>query len=89
MDSVGLTAIASAPWLTQLTELSLHEDKFASVQSNEDFLDTLNDDAWVFGRLRRLGCHLDSYIVHADAKVASDSSSDDDSDGDSNGDSDD
>ena len=57
--SMGLAALATAPWLTQLTpELTMHEAEFASTQSFEEFFVALDDDAWVFGRLRRLGCSV-------------------------------
>ena len=53
---MGLAALATAPWLTQLTELTLYEGEFPSKQSFEEVVDALDDDTWVFGRLRRLGC---------------------------------
>jgi hypothetical protein len=56
-DRMGLAALVSAPWLTQLAELTLDED-FASPRSCEDIRRAIDDDAWVFGRLRRLGCDV-------------------------------
>jgi hypothetical protein len=44
----------SAPWLTQLRELTLEEVVTAR---NGDYVGgAIEDDAWVFGRLRRAGC---------------------------------
>jgi hypothetical protein len=44
----------------QLRELSLEEVVYASPQSREDVVKAIEDDAWVFGRLRRLGCIVDA-----------------------------
>ena len=57
-DGAGLAALASAPWLTQLTQLDLTEQCYPSKQICESILSAIEDDAWVFGRLRRLGCSV-------------------------------
>ena len=58
-DAAGLAALTSAPWLTQLTKLNLTEDEIALSQSCDDMFAVIEDDAGVFGRLRRLGCTVD------------------------------
>jgi hypothetical protein len=63
-DGAGLAALVSAQWLTQLTKLTLYEMLPVSSQSCEDLLSAINDDAWVFGRLRRLGCTVDADLVN-------------------------
>jgi hypothetical protein len=55
-DGEGLAALVRAPWLTQLAELTLTEMELPSRQICEDIRQAIDDDAWVFGRLRRLGC---------------------------------
>jgi hypothetical protein len=60
LDGTGLAALVSAPWLTQLANLKIadytDDPGFASSPGHVSVQDALNDDAWVFGRLRRLGC---------------------------------
>jgi hypothetical protein len=63
-DCAGMAALVSAPWLTQLAKLSLEEDGFASPQSCDEILGAIEDDAWVFGHLRRLGCIVEAYLDH-------------------------
>jgi hypothetical protein len=74
LDGTGLAALVSAPWLTQLAKLTLEETVFTSPQSCENMAVAIDDDAWVFGRLRRLGCVVEARLV----EHASDSSSSDD-----------
>jgi hypothetical protein len=62
-DGTGLAALATAPWLTQLAELTLNETLSASPQSCDDILDAIANDAWVFGRLRRLGCAVLAHVM--------------------------
>jgi hypothetical protein len=71
LDSTGfscacLAALASAPWLTQLTKLNVEETGIASRQSLDEILDAIEDDAWVFGALRRAGCIVDVHIYDDD-----------------------
>ena len=63
LDCVGLAALVSAPWLTQLTQLHLTEEQFASAQSYASLVAAIEDDAWVFVRLRRLGCDVDTRVL--------------------------
>jgi hypothetical protein len=72
-DGASLAALVTAPWLTQLDVLSLTEEVLASEQSCADIAAAIQDEAWVFGRLRRLGC-----TVQAHVHEAADSPSDDD-----------
>jgi hypothetical protein len=73
-DGESLAALVSAPWLTQLAELTLVEDSFAPYHSCTNIPDAIEDDAWVFGRLRRLGCtvvarmtsHVNAFMSDAD-----------------------
>jgi hypothetical protein len=62
IDGTGLAALVTAPWLTQLTKLKLTELEFPSRQSRASVVAAFEDDAWVFGRLRRLGCTVDVNI---------------------------
>ena len=57
LDDAGLADLASAPWLTQLEALTLED--ITSPRSCQNIVGAIEDDAGVFGRLRRLGC-----IVH-------------------------
>jgi hypothetical protein len=68
-DCAAMAALVSAPWLTQLTELALTEVTFASPQSHADERRgaAVEDDAWVFGRLRRRGCKVDVHMVNRTA----------------------
>jgi hypothetical protein len=59
-DGTGLAALVCAPWLTQLAKFSLTEVEFASPQSRDQIRAALEDDAWVFGGLRRRGCAVDA-----------------------------
>ena len=59
-DGLSMAALVSAPWLTQLVRLTLAEEEFASsAESRESMLAAIQDDAWVLGHLRRLGCTVD------------------------------
>jgi hypothetical protein len=65
-DGTGLAALATAPWLTQLAELTLNETLSASPQSRDDVLGAIANDAWVFGRMRRRGCAVVASISSLD-----------------------
>jgi hypothetical protein len=70
LNAVSLAALASAPWLTQLAELSLGEDELESAQSYARLMRLIEDDAWVFGRLRRLGCNVDTLMLRYYGRLA-------------------
>ena len=83
-DDAGLAALATATWLTQLSQLTIEEEDSPSSQSCAEIRAAVKDDAWVFGRLRRLGC-----LIHFDIVEAYSDSTDDDelgSDGELGGD---
>jgi hypothetical protein len=61
-DATSLAALVSAPWLTQLAGLSLIDQLFAPPQICENIMAAIANDAWVFGRLRRLGCTVAATI---------------------------
>jgi hypothetical protein len=61
-DAMGLAALATAPWLTQLSRLYLDEDVGDS-RTCTAMRRAMRDDAWVFGRLRRLGCNVVAYLA--------------------------
>jgi hypothetical protein len=63
LDWAGLTALASAPWLMQLAKLHIGEDIWPSVRSYEKVSAAVEDDASVFGCLRRRGCALKAQLV--------------------------
>jgi hypothetical protein len=63
IDGMGVAALVAAPWLTQLTKLHITEDEFESAQSYVSMARAINDDAWVFGRLRRLGCDIECCLM--------------------------
>ena len=62
-NGAGLAALVSAPWLTQLTRLHLFDAAPASARSFVDVADAIEDDARVFGRLRRAGCIIYSQLI--------------------------
>jgi hypothetical protein len=65
VDGAGLAALVSAPWLEQLTRLAL--EQVVSTRSGGDITEAIEDDAWVFGRMRRRGCDVDfRRTVHFD-----------------------
>jgi hypothetical protein len=76
-DCAGLAALVSAPWLTQLGELTLG-NAFESEQNLQSAVDAIEDDAWVFGHLRRLGCVVRAQLIYdpPDDELGSDTSSD-------------
>ena len=72
LDGAGLAAMASALWLAQLIHLFLTQ-RFASAQSYASYaslLAAIEDDAGVFGRLRRLGCTVDTCMLRNPGRAA-------------------
>ena len=74
-DGLGLAALATATWLTQLTRLTLKQE-CESDYSCERIQDAIEDDAWVFGRVRRLGCVIKTHFFD-DSYVENELGSDD------------
>jgi hypothetical protein len=62
-DCAGMAALVSAPWLTQLCHLGLTETRWASGHGCRKVCAAVEDDAWVFGRLRRAGCVVATHLV--------------------------
>jgi hypothetical protein len=63
LDDEGLAALVSAPWLTQLGELTLKEATWPSMRSFRHVSAAVEDESGVFGRMRRTGCVVDTYVV--------------------------
>jgi hypothetical protein len=59
----GLAALVSAPWLTQLTKITIIEAVSAAARRGGDIYDAVEDDAWVFGGMRRRGCVIDHRLT--------------------------
>jgi hypothetical protein len=78
LNAVSLAVLASATWLTQLAELALGEDELESAQSYASMMRLIEDDAWVFGRLRRLGCNVDTGMLQYYGRLAFGNASSDD-----------
>jgi hypothetical protein len=62
-DRASMAALFSAPWLTQLGMLTLKEMTWPSRRSFHAVDVAVENDAGVFGRLRRTGCVVDTYVV--------------------------
>jgi hypothetical protein len=65
-DCAGMAALVSAPWLTQLSSLSIQED---SVSQRASVIAAIEDDEWEFGRLRRLGCAVTAHLFYDPADL--------------------